>query len=115
MAPIAMMIAELPVNPLPPAPLVVAETVGATVVVVGIDTLGWGKPGVRGLLPCPPSDGVTAVAGGAVAVAAVDDAAAGAEGSTSDAPRSATRTARSPLNTSYASGCSIAGVSGAST
>jgi len=40
MAPIAMMIAELPVNPLPLPALVVPDTVGTAVVVVGIDTLG---------------------------------------------------------------------------
>jgi hypothetical protein len=108
-----MMIAELPVNPLPPPALVVPVTVGTGVVVgVGIETLGCGKPGVRGLLPCPPSDGVT---GGAAVAAGVDDAAAATDGSTIAAPRSATRTARNLLNTAYASGRSIAGVSGAST
>lgn len=68
-APIAMMIAELPLNPLPLPAVVALVTVGTAVVVgVGIETLGCGNPGERGLLPCPASDGVTAVADG-VAVA----------------------------------------------
>src|SRR5437763_13291514 len=129
-APIAMMIAELPLNPLPLPALVAVLIVGtAGVVEVGIETLGCGKPGERGLLPCPPSGGVAAVAAGAAvlaadedaaaavhdAAAAVDDAAIAADGSTSAAPRSAPRTARNLLNTAYASGRSIAGVSGAAT
>jgi hypothetical protein len=110
-----MTIAELPLNPLPLPALVAVLIVGtAGVVEVGIETLGCGKPGERGLLPCPPSDGVTAVAAGEAVLAAVD-AAAAADGSTIAAPRSATRTARNLLNTAYASGCSIAGVSGAAT
>lgn len=88
-----MMIAELPLNPLPLPALVAVLIVGAAVVVVGIETLGCGNPGVSGLLPWPPSEGTTLVAG------AVDDAAPAAGGSTSVAPRSAIRTARSLLNT----------------
>jgi hypothetical protein len=92
-----MMIAELPLNPLPLPALVAVLIVGAAVVVVGIETLGCGNPGVSGLLPCPPSEGTTLVAGAAV-LTAVDDAAPAADGSTSAAPRSAIRTARSLLN-----------------
>ena len=111
-----MTIAELPLNPLPLPALVAVLIVGtAGAVVVGIETLGCGKPGESGLLPCPPSDGVTAVAAGAAVLAAVGDAADAADGSTIAAPRSATRAARNLLNTAYASGCSIAGVSGAAT
>jgi hypothetical protein len=110
-----MTIAELPLNPLPLPALVPVLIVGTAVVGwVGIETLGCGNPGERGLLPCPPSDGATVVAVAAAVLAAVDDAAAAADGSATAAPRSATETARS-LNTAYARGCSIAGVSGAST
>ena len=114
-APIAMMNAELPLNPLPLPAVVVPVTVGAVVVVVGIDTLGCGKPDERGLLPgCAPSDCV----GGGACVAVVD-AASAADGRASAAPRSAARRSRTAFNDrsadSYASGCSIAGVSGAST
>jgi len=99
-APIAMISAELPVKPLPLPAVVLVEIVGAAVVeVVGIDTLGWGKPGDSGL---PPGD-----------------CAAAADGSKSAVPRSAARRTRIVFNAcpgrSYASGCSIAGVSGAST
>ena len=93
-----MMIAELPLKPLPLPAVVAVLIVGvAGVVVVGIETLGCGKPGVRGLVPCPPSEGTTLVAAGAVVLAAVDDAVAEADGSMSAAPRSAIRTARSLL------------------
>src|SRR6476646_8652329 len=115
-APIAMMNAELLLKPPPlPAP-VVPVTVGATVVdVVGIDTLGCGKPGERGLPPGWASSDCVA-AGACVAVV---DAASAAGGSTSAAPRSAAKRSRAAINArpadSYASGCSIAGVSGAAT
>ena len=39
-APMAMMIAELPLNPLPPPPVVVVVIVGVGVDVEGIETLG---------------------------------------------------------------------------
>lgn len=49
-APMAMMMAELPDRPLAP-PLVELVTVGvAVVVVVGVETEGCGKPGESGLL-----------------------------------------------------------------
>jgi len=118
-APIAMMIAELPLNPLPPPAFVLLVIVGTAVVVgVGIETLGCGKPGESGLLPgCALSDGGDVVAL-AVCVAAVDDCAPAAAGRASAAPRSAARTTRIAVKSvalgAYASGCSIAGVSGAS-
>jgi hypothetical protein len=58
-APIAMMMAELPVKALPLPAVLVVEIVGTAVVVVGIDTLGCGNPGDRGLLP--DCSGVTGV------------------------------------------------------
>ena len=95
-APIAMMIAEFPVRPLPDPAVVLVVIVGAAVVVVGIETLGCGKPGERGL--------------------PLGDCAAAAGGSASATPRSAATTTRIVFNgVPYASGCSIAGVSGART
>jgi hypothetical protein len=91
-----MMIADDPLKPLPLPAVAVVVTVGATVVVEGADTLGWGKPGASGLVPW----------------------ATAAAGSTSATPRTTARKARKARNTppnDYASGCSIAGVSGAST
>jgi len=101
-APMAMMIAELPLKALPLPAVVVVLTVGAAVVVVGVDTVCWGNPGNNGLVA---PDCAVAAAGHA----SVDQASA--------APtRTRSRidlTPRAPSD--YASGCSIAGVSGAST
>lgn len=59
-AAIAMITADLPLNPLPLPALVVPVTFGTAVVVgVGVETLGCGKPGERGLLACPPTAGDT--------------------------------------------------------
>ncbi len=102
MAPTAIAIAPPPLKALPlPADVAVLTVGAAVVVVVGIETLGCGKPGESGL-PL-----------GACACASA------AAGSTSPAVSSATRTTRIVLNAptgcpSQASGCSIAGVSGAS-
>jgi hypothetical protein len=45
-----MMIAELPENALPLPAVALVLTVGATVVVVGVDTVGWGKLGASGFV-----------------------------------------------------------------
>ena len=55
-APIAMMIAELPVNPLPLPAVAVVWIVGVAVVVVGIETDGWGNPPLSGLVVWAPAD-----------------------------------------------------------
>jgi len=94
-APIAMMIAELPLNPLPLPAVAVVWIVGGAVVLVWVETDGWGNPGVSGF------DG---------------DWAPAADGRASAAPARSTGTIRTAaLNIRpYASGCSIAGVLGAS-
>jgi len=118
-APTAMMIAELPVNPLPLPAVAVVWIVGVAVVDVGIETEGCGKPGLRGLVVWAPADAGNA-AGPTSATAATAPATASAI---------ASNTRRSDLNLRplpmtnrptctdppYASGCSIAGVSGAET
>ena len=104
-APIAMITAELPLNALPPPAVAVVWTVGTAVVVVGVETDGCGKPGVSGF------DGACApdTAGNASAMPATAAAIPA---------RTISTTRRAALNwvsPAYASGCSIAGVSGAST
>jgi len=95
-APIAMKIAEFPLNPLPLPAVGVVWIVGAAVVVVGVETDGGGNPGANGF------DADWAPAAG---------------GNASAAPTRSAGTIRTAgLNIrSYASGCSIAGVLGAST
>ncbi len=104
-APIAMISAELPLKPLPLPAVGVDVTVGVTVVVEGVETLCCGKPGDSGLVVCTGDTGVVFCA-------------SATEGSAKAAPRAMTTTTRrilTPLPRRYASGCSIAGVSGAST
>ena len=106
-APIAMKSAELPLKPLPlPAVGVDADViVGVTAVAVGVETLGCGKPGDSGLVVCTGDSGVVLCA-------------CATEGSAKATPRATTTTAGRTLTSTaprYASGCSIAGVWGAST
>ena len=95
-APIAMMIPELPLKPLPLPAVVPVVMVGVDVVAGGVDTPGCGNPGASGFVPCAKAAG----------------------GSTSAAARTMARTVRKALKNAppkdYASGCSIAGVLGAS-
>lgn len=93
-APIAMITAVEPLSPLPPLvdEVVVGATSGAGVEVVGAGALGTGSPGVNGF-DGPPC---ASVAPGAASISPTINAAI------------RRRTG------SYASGCSIAGVSGAS-
>ena len=89
-----MMTAELPLNPLPLPAGVVVEIVGTAVVVVEVGKLCCGNPGSNGFVPW----------------------AAAAAGNTTANPSTTARTPRGARTAvkPYASGCSIAGVSGAS-
>ena len=118
-APTAMMIAELPLSPLLPPAVAVVWIVGVAVVDVGIETEGCGKPPLSGLVVWAPADA------GSVSATGPTSATAATAPATATTPASNTR--RTDLNRPlritrptrtdppYASGCSIAGVSGAAT
>jgi hypothetical protein len=119
-APIAMMIAELPVNPLPLPAVAVVWIVGVAVVEVGIETDGCGKPPLSGLVVWAPADaGSVSATGPTSATAETAPAIATNPASntrrTDVKPRPLRRTRPTRTDPPYASGCSIAGVSGAET
>jgi len=114
--------AELPLNPLPLPAVAVVWIVGVAVVEVGIETEGCGNPPCSGLVVWAPADDGSASGPAATPKAVITPA--------TDAIAPAKTTRRRPLkprppseienrptrtDPPYASGCSIAGVSGAST
>lgn len=119
-APIAMMSAELPLSPLLPPAVAVVWIVGVAVVDVGIETEGCGKPPLNGLVVwAPADDGSVSASGPATARATITPARAAITPArtTRLKPRPLSETETRPNRTDppYASGCSIAGVSGAAT
>ena len=116
-----MMIAELPLNPLPLPAVAVVWIVGVAVVEVGIETEGCGKPPLSGLVVwAPAADGQRQHHRPGhrhrcerPARAAITPASTSRRPDLNPRPLRMTRPTRT--DPPYASGCSIAGVSGAAT